>query len=287
MNIMKIYKQKMSVYTLYINKEMKSLSLKNSSLKKMSFHFSDCFDPKATIGSILYSRCLLYIVLFVSLINLFYIINMQDTYSLIIFFLVGFITSFFIKNMIIIILFATFVSLFFHSSLYIYEGISEGFEGESEGVNKEGYKYSYQGEVSDNSNDDSESNIDDTSDGNLNDTSINKSEVNTNGNLKDKSIDKSDFNTNGKSMDKSNNKQNEKSNDNSNDNSDKASAKLKKNLVNKNIAPTATNVSQLKNDMKAYFDVQEQLLDVLEKAEPLQKEAMAIKERFAKKTNTL
>jgi hypothetical protein len=32
--------------------------------------------------------------------------------------------------------------------------------------------------------------------------------------------------------------------------------------------------------MKDYFAVQEKLLDVLEKAEPLQQEAMAIKERF-------
>jgi hypothetical protein len=47
-------------------------------------------------------------------------------------------------------------------------------------------------------------------------------------------------------------------------------------------APTVTKAAQLKKDMKDYFQVQERLLDVLEKAEPLQQEAMAIKERFSK-----
>jgi hypothetical protein len=220
---------------------MKSLSLKNSSLRK-AFNFSECFDTKATVGSILYSRCLLYIVLFVSLINLFYIINIKNTYSLVIFFLVGFITSFFVKNMIIIILFATFVSLFFQSTQYqTSENFFEGFEqdnkkdkksgdddeeefieetGESEGKNEnekqekdskkkdkmEGYKYSFQGEKPDISTNDDE---------------------------------EEDFS---------------------------------------NIQPSKT--SQLKKDMEQYFEIQKELLTVLEKAEPLQKKAEAFKERF-------
>lgn len=48
--------------------------------------------------------------------------------------------------------------------------------------------------------------------------------------------------------------------------------------------PTVTKAAKLKKDMKDYFAVQEKLLDVLEKAEPLQKEAMAIKERFNEKS---
>jgi len=44
--------------------------------------------------------------------------------------------------------------------------------------------------------------------------------------------------------------------------------------------PTVTKAAKLKKDMKDYFAVQEKLLDVLERAEPLQQEAMAIKERF-------
>jgi hypothetical protein len=46
---------------------------------------------------------------------------------------------------------------------------------------------------------------------------------------------------------------------------------------------TVTKAAKLKKDMKDYFAVQEKLLDVLEKAEPLQQEAMAIKERFNNK----
>jgi hypothetical protein len=219
---------------------MKSLSLKTSSLRK-AFNISDCFDPKATIGSLLYSRCLLYIVLFISLINLFYIIHLRHVYSLVIFFLVGFISSFFVKNMIIIILFATFVSLFFQSTQYqSSESFVEGFEegnkkdkkdkeeeqedtSENDNENtkkdskktskKEGYKYSFQGEEPDISNKDE-------------------------------------------------------------DEEDKAD------LGNESETPSVSKTSKLKKDMEQYFEIQKELLTVLEKAEPLQRKAEAFKERF-------
>jgi hypothetical protein len=144
--------------------------------------------------------------------------------------------------MIIIILFATFVSLFFQSTQYqTSENFFEGFEqdnkkdkksgdddeeefieetGESEGKNEnekqekdskkkdkmEGYKYSFQGEKPDISTNDDE---------------------------------EEDFS---------------------------------------NIQPSKT--SQLKKDMEQYFEIQKELLTVLEKAEPLQKKAEAFKERF-------
>ena len=221
---------------------MKSLSLKTSSLRK-AFNISDCFDPKATIGSLLYSRCLLYIVLFISLINLFYIIHLRHVYSLVIFFLVGFISSFFVKNMIIIILFATFVSLFFQSTQYkSSESFVEGFEEgnkkdkeeeeeeqedtskndnenkktkkDSKKDKKEGYKYSFQGEEPDTSNKD-----------------------------EDEDEDKVD-------------------------------------LGNESETPPVSKTSKLKKDMEQYFEIQKELLTVLEKAEPLQKKAEAFKERF-------
>jgi uncharacterized membrane protein (DUF106 family) len=220
---------------------MKSLSLKNSSLRK-AFNFSDCFDPKATIGSLLYSRCLLYIVLFISLINLFYIIHLRHVYSLVTFFLVGFISSFFVKNMIIILLFATIISLFFQSTQYrISESFVEGFEEDnkkdkeeqedmSEDNNgdendmskkdskkkdkKEGYKYSFQGEEPDISN-------------------------------KDEDEDKGEAD-----------------------------------LGNESETPSVSKTSKLKKDMEQYFEIQKELLTVLEKAEPLQKKAEAFKERF-------
>lgn len=207
---------------------MKSLSIKNLTSKGQSFKFMDCFSPNASVNSILYSRCLLYIVLMISLVNLFYIINMNHTYSLVIFFLVGFISSFFVKNMIIILLFATFVSLFFQSTQYTVRG-RESFE------NQEGL---------------------DESEGGDNQQTTLPSEKG------DESSEKGD----------------ESMTDGADDDEvDLTSAQIE---PDNKTGPTVTKAAKLKKDMKDYFAVQEKLLDVLEKAEPLQQEAMAIKERF-------
>ena len=234
---------------------MKSLSLKNSSLKK-TFSFSECFDTKATVGSILYSRCLLYIVLFISLINLFYVIHLKNTYSLVIFFLVGFITSFFVKNMIIIILFATFVSLFFQSTQYqSNESFVEGFEdADNDDNNTEGYKYSYQGEEPDDLNGTDSENVPEQ---NYDDVPEDVPE--------------------------------KKSNLASEKKSDRASKKDSEDVPKKssgNTKITPSKASELKKNMADYFNVQNKLLDVLAKAEPLQEEAMKIKEKFSENTKT-
>jgi hypothetical protein len=147
---------------------------------------------------------------------------MQQAYALVIFFLVGFITSFFIKNMIVILLFATFVSLFFQSTQYKIAG-RETFENQEEGVEEKEGGDATPAPVKES----------------LSDETSNEEEVD----LTNAQVDSE--------------------------------------------APTVTKAAKLKKDMKDYFAVQEKLLDVLEKAEPLQKEAMAIKERFnekAKKT---
>lgn len=196
---------------------MKSLSMKSLS-RGQSFRFMDCFSPNASVNSILYSRCLLYIVLLISLINLFYIINLNHTYSLVIFFLVGFISSFFVKNMIVILLFATFVSLFFQSTQYTVQG-KESFE------NKEG--------------------LEDQEGGDNNETTAPLSE-------QEPLVDNTKID----------------------DEIDLTNAQVDSDK------PNVTKAAKLKKDMKDYFAVQEKLLDVLEKAEPLQQEAMAIKERF-------
>jgi hypothetical protein len=134
--------------------------------------------------------------------------------------------------MIIIILFATFVSLFFQSTQYsLSESFAEGFEDKEKSKEKddmsnedeeeeekdvkgkkkskkEGYKYSFQGEEPDVSSND------------------------------DKDL--------GKDSD----------------------------------APPTTKTAKLKQDMEQYFEIQKELLSVLEKAEPLQQKAEAFKERF-------
>ena len=55
---------------------------------------------------IIHNRYVLYILLFLSLANLYYLSNSYDYFSVVIFFLVGFLTTFFTKNMIIIMFFA-------------------------------------------------------------------------------------------------------------------------------------------------------------------------------------
>jgi len=203
---------------------MKSLSIKSLS-RGQSFKFMDCFSPNASVNSILYSRCLLYIVLFISLINLFYIINLNQTYSLVIFFLVGFITSFFIKNMIVILLFATFVSLFFQSTQYTIKG-RESFENQEGG-------------------EDGAENPETTIEPTTETETATETEP-----LEDASASNDD------------------------DEVDLTNAQVDSDK------PTVTKAAKLKKDMKDYFAVQEKLLNILEKAEPLQQEAMAIKERF-------
>jgi hypothetical protein len=218
---------------------MKSLSLKTSSLRK-AFNISDCFDPKATIGSLLYSRCLLYIVLFISLINLFYIIHLRHVYSLVIFFLVGFISSFFVKNMIIIILFATFVSLFFQSTQYqSSESFVEGFEEGNKNKDKK-YKEEEQEDTSENDNE--------------------------NKKTKKDSKEGYKYSFQGEEPDISNKDEDE--------HEDKAD------LGNESETPPVSKTSKLKKDMEQYFEIQKELLTVLEQAEPLQKKAEAFKERF-------
>ena len=67
--------------------------------------------------SVLYNRDLLYILLIVVLINLFFLINMNDITSVTIFILTAFVVSFFSKNMIVILFIAFLVT---HLYRYIF-----------------------------------------------------------------------------------------------------------------------------------------------------------------------
>jgi hypothetical protein len=51
-------------------------------------------------------------------------------------------------------------------------------------------------------------------------------------------------------------------------------------LGNESGLPPVTKTAKLKKDMEQYFEIQKELLTVLEKAEPLQKKAEAFKEKF-------
>ena len=80
------------------------------------------------INSILYNRFVLYIFVFMALINLMFFASTNDIRSLLTLLIVGFLTSFFSKNMIVIL----FISLVFTHILKYGTKINEGMENESE-----------------------------------------------------------------------------------------------------------------------------------------------------------
>jgi hypothetical protein len=96
---------------------------------------------------IIYSRTLLYFFLIISVLDLFYFTNAGDTWSIFTFVLVGFLTSFFSKNMIIILVISLVTThlLKFGIKSTIDEGFDNSMkknseeEGEGEGEEKEVY----------------------------------------------------------------------------------------------------------------------------------------------------
>ena len=85
---------------------------------------------KTIIGSldtfILYNKFFLWGILAFSLLNLLYMIAGGDYYSVVVFLLVGFLTSFFSKNMVVILLVATVVANVIRFGA---RNVSEGMEG--------------------------------------------------------------------------------------------------------------------------------------------------------------
>lgn len=214
-------------------------------MKKYFSKITSCFDVRADFNSVLYSRCILYLVLLLSLINLFYLIQIQDAQTVMVFLLSGFVASFFIKNMIIIISFAIMVSVVYHYWPLIKAGTlphitinySENFEDAEEEKKEEtmtddeedAFKYQYQGQIDPNSNTEKEPNKEEE-----------KQEVKEDG-FDDTAGD------------------------------DTKSGK------------SSTKVTEIRKDMTKYFEIQQKLLDLFEQAEPLQKEAEAYKEKFQNK----
>ena len=84
---------------------------------------------------LLHSRVLLYAFLAISLIDLFYFTQIRDNMSIAIFVLVGFMTTFFSKNMIVVLCIALVVTHILKFGIRTV--ISEGFEEEEEDEVKE------------------------------------------------------------------------------------------------------------------------------------------------------
>ena len=84
----------------------------------------------------MHNRMLLYVVLVICLLHLFYYVNMGDMRSVAIFILVGFLTSFFSKNMLIVLLVALLVT---HVMKFGLRRFNEGMaDKEEEEEKKEG-----------------------------------------------------------------------------------------------------------------------------------------------------
>jgi len=95
----------------------------NKSISKSS-------SKNMNMNSILYNRFVLYIFVFMAVINLMFFASINDIRSLLTLLIVGFLTSFFSKNMIVIL----FISLVFTHILKYGTKINEGMENESEPI---------------------------------------------------------------------------------------------------------------------------------------------------------
>lgn len=89
----------------------------------------------STQGGFLTNKWFLYLVLFSAVFDLFYFYGKGDMYALTIFFIIGFLASFFSKNMVVILVLAIVLT---HLIRYG-KNLSEGFEGEEE-EEKEGFE---------------------------------------------------------------------------------------------------------------------------------------------------
>ena len=103
------------------------------------------FSKKSTVGSgptdkfILSNKYFLWVVLAFALLNLLYMAIGRDYMSIVAFVLVGFLTSFFSKNMVVILLVAIVVgNVVRFGARSLREGMREGAEGEEEEKEKEG-----------------------------------------------------------------------------------------------------------------------------------------------------
>ena len=90
----------------------------------------------STQGGFLTNKWFLYLVLFSAVFDLFYFYGKGDMYALTIFFIIGFLASFFSKNMVVILILAIVLT---HLIRYG-KNLSEGFEDKEEEEEKEGFE---------------------------------------------------------------------------------------------------------------------------------------------------
>uniref|UniRef100_A0A6C0LQE4 Uncharacterized protein n=1 Tax=viral metagenome TaxID=1070528 RepID=A0A6C0LQE4_9ZZZZ len=88
---------------------------------------------KSTSNSILHNRALLYALLAIALIDVLYLLNTRDFKSVIVFILVGVLTTFFSKNMIVVLFVAICITYMLKHTKSL-EGLEDMEEGEDEEI---------------------------------------------------------------------------------------------------------------------------------------------------------
>ena len=116
-----------------------------SFVNKMQSKLSKNVSNITTSNGMLHNKILLYVVFIFSLLNLFVLANTGDYIHVAIFILIGFLTSFFSKNMLVILLLSVILTNILKYGSSLNEGFEEGAKGEKD-EDEEGFEEGAKGE---------------------------------------------------------------------------------------------------------------------------------------------
>ena len=106
----------------------------------MKFSLKKLNKMKYNINPILYNRVILYFISFLAVVDIVYFISTNDFFSLLIFVLLGILTTFFSKNMIVILVISLSITHLVKYGNSAYEGFTEGNEHEDTSGNEDNKK---------------------------------------------------------------------------------------------------------------------------------------------------
>jgi hypothetical protein len=91
---------------------------------------------KYNLDPILYNRAILYFISFLAVVDILYFISTNDFYSLLTFILIGILTTFFSKNMIVILVVSLSIThvVKYGNAAYVSEGFKEGPDESNDGT---------------------------------------------------------------------------------------------------------------------------------------------------------
>lgn len=96
----------------------------------MKFSLKKLNKMKYNLNPILYNRAILYFLSFLAVVDIVYFISTNDFFSLLTFVLIGILTTFFSKNMIVILVISLSITHVLKYGNSAYEGFTEGNEEE-------------------------------------------------------------------------------------------------------------------------------------------------------------